>query len=152
MNSTVSYLGDQATAVGKNTNRRRTDFLCRSVHLPVIRNDLPELFQVFDFADPHATTGARPRTSVPTQGLFILNDEMVMDLAEATARRFQGDSIRADSSSHADARLDEMFESILNVPPTGEERRELLSFIRKTEEQLIAKGVADPGFRAWAAA
>ncbi len=43
--STVSYLGDQATAVGDNKNRRRTDFPCRSVYLPVIRNDLPELFQ-----------------------------------------------------------------------------------------------------------
>ncbi|MCA9059252.1 MAG: PSD1 domain-containing protein, partial [Planctomycetaceae bacterium] len=33
MESTVWYLGDQATAVGANTNRRRTDFPCRSVYL-----------------------------------------------------------------------------------------------------------------------
>ena len=46
MESTVSYLGDQATAVGGNPVRRRTDFNCRSVYLPVIRNDLPELFDV----------------------------------------------------------------------------------------------------------
>ena len=65
MDSTVWYLGDQATAVGDNKNRRRTDFSCRSVYLPVIRNDLPELFDVFDFADPHATTGMRSRGLVP---------------------------------------------------------------------------------------
>jgi hypothetical protein len=85
--STVSYLGDQATAVGQNKNRRRTDFPCRSVYLPVIRNDLPEIFEVFDFADPHAATGARPKTTAATQGLFILNDEMVMDAAKAMAQR-----------------------------------------------------------------
>ena len=55
--STVDYLGDQATAVGKNENRRRTDFSCRSVYLPVIRNDLPEVFDVFDFADPNIQLG-----------------------------------------------------------------------------------------------
>ena len=87
VDSTVSYLGDQATAVGRNEVRRRTDFNCRSVYLPVIRNDLPELFDVFDFANPHISTGERPKTTVPTQGLFMLNDSMVMAAAEATAKR-----------------------------------------------------------------
>ena len=59
VDSTVAYLGDQATAVGANKVRRRTDFPNRSVFLPVIRNDLPELFEAFDFADPHIATGAR---------------------------------------------------------------------------------------------
>ena len=75
--SSVWYLGDQATAVGANKNRRRTDFACRSVYLPVIRNDLPELFGAFDFADPHRTTGMRPDTTVATQSLFIMNDPSV---------------------------------------------------------------------------
>ena len=87
MDSSVWYLGDQATAVGPNKNRRRTNFPNRSVYLPVIRNDLPELFDVFDFADPHATTGIRPETMVATQGLFLLNDESVQSAAEATANR-----------------------------------------------------------------
>jgi hypothetical protein len=87
MDSTVWYLGDQATAVGANKNRRRTDFPCRSVYLPVIRNDLPELFDSFDFADPHATTGMRPRTMVASQGLFLMNDVSVIAAADAIARR-----------------------------------------------------------------
>ena len=68
MESSVWYLGDQATAVGANKNRRRTDFKARSIYLPVIRNDLPEVFEAFDFADPHLTTGARPKTMAATQG------------------------------------------------------------------------------------
>ena len=62
--STVSYLGDQATAVGDNKVRRRTDFPCRSVYLPVFRNALPELFEAFDFADPSLVTGCRTSSTV----------------------------------------------------------------------------------------
>jgi hypothetical protein len=85
--STVNYLGDQATAVGPNTVRRRTDFPCRSVYLPVIRNDLPEIFEILDFADPQVATGMRRQTIVPTQGLFLLNDEQFMDAATKIAQK-----------------------------------------------------------------
>lgn len=85
--STVHYLGDQATAVGPNTVRRRTDFACRSVYLPVIRNDLPELFEIMDFADPQVATGMRRQTIVPTQALFLLNDEQLMDAATKVAQQ-----------------------------------------------------------------
>lgn len=117
MDSTVHYLGDQATAVGSNSVRRRTDFPCRSVYLPVIRNDLPELFEIFDFADPHTTTGLRPNTIVPTQGLFMLNDEMVMDAAQATAQRILQDC----PSGNTTARIMRMFELVLNVSPSEAE-------------------------------
>jgi hypothetical protein len=119
MDSTVDYLGDQATAVGPNSVRRRTDFPCRSVYLPVIRNDLPELFEIFDFANPHTTTGMRPNTTVPTQGLFMLNDEMVMDAAQSTARRI----LRDCPDGEIEPRIARMYELILNVPPSEAEVR-----------------------------
>ena len=143
MDSTVWYLEDQATAVGKNEVRRRTDFNCRSVYLPVIRNDLPELFEVFDFADAHATTGARPQTTVATQALYVLNAEMVMEAAEAIVRRL------LTSSSAAEDRAGMMFEWVLNVPATDIEREELLDFIHQTENRLAAEGDEDASLRAW---
>lgn len=148
MNSSVWYLGDQATAVGKNEVRRRTDFPCRTVYLPVIRNDLPELFQVFDFADPHSTTGARPQTTAATQGLFMLNDRMVMDAAESLARR-----ILADNRIPAPgARIDKMFDLILNTPPTDDEREAFLAFVQKSEKRLTEEGGTEPAIRAWSMA
>ncbi len=148
MDSTVWYLGDQATAVGKNEVRRRTDFPCRTVYLPVIRNDLPELFQVFDFADPHSTTGARPQTTAATQGLFMLNDRMVMDAAESLARR-----ILADNRIPAPgARIDKMFDLILNTPPTDDEREAFLAFVQKSEKRLTEEGGTEPAVRAWSMA
>jgi hypothetical protein len=141
MGSSVWYLDDQATAVGANKNRRRTDFPCRSVYLPVIRNDLPELFQVFDFADPHSTTGARPRTTVATQNLYLLNNDEVMNLAEAMAR----EHLRIPGET----RLDRIFERVFNAPPSAEERSELLDFVHKTESRLAAEGAPDAELRAW---
>lgn len=144
MNSTVDYLGDQATAVGGNPVRRRTDFVCRSVYLPVIRNDLPELFEVFDFANPHATTGARARTTVPTQGLYLLNDPMVMQTAEQTAHRVLSDS----SLQSSEVRIDRVFELILNDQPSENEQQALLSWLQQTESRLRAEGEQQPELRA----
>ena len=151
VDSTVSYLGDQATAVGGNENRRRTDFQCRSIYLPVIRNDLPELFAAFDFADPHATTGARPQTMVATQGLFMLNDASVMDAAETTARRLLKDSsiVDVDAAGKVDACLNRLFELLLTSQPTDEERQDLQAFISANQQRSKDRGEPDAELRAW---
>ncbi|MBP89549.1 MAG: hypothetical protein CMJ64_23040 [Planctomycetaceae bacterium] len=148
MQSSVWYLGDQATAVGDNKNRRRTDFPNRSVYLPVIRNDLPELFDVFDFADPHTSTGMRPQTMVATQGLFILNDASVMAAAEATARRLLAGEITGEQES----KVDRMFEVVLNARATEEDRNELLAFISDFKNRLTSQGDSDADLRAWSMA
>jgi hypothetical protein len=146
--STVSYLGDQATAVGDNKNRRRTDFPCRSVYLPVIRNDLPELFDVFDFANPHASTGMRPRTMVATQGLFLLNDATVLTAADATARRL----LATRPSADPEGLVDTLFEWVLGAPAGPEQRADVLAFVRQTQTRLAAAGGQDAEFRAWSLA
>jgi hypothetical protein len=160
MESSVWYLGDQATAVGENKNRRRTDFSCRSVYLPVIRNDLPELFEVFDFADPHTTTGMRAQTMVATQGLFILNNDLVMDAAQAAARRLlaspasngSGEPIDSADPRGTEATVDSMFELLTSASATVDERSEMLAFIRDMTQRLTADGEPDADLRAWAMA
>jgi hypothetical protein len=148
LDSSVAYLGDQATAVGANKNRRRTDFPNRSVYLPVIRNDLPEVFEAFNFADPHATTGARAKTAAATQGLFMMNDKSVMDASEAAARR-----LLADASCDNDAaRIDRMHETILVERPTSAERRTMQAFINSVEKQLTDANEAESQHRAWSMA
>jgi len=148
VDSTVDYLGDQATAVGANKVRRRTDFSCRSVYLPVIRNDLPEIFQVFDFADPQSTTGARSKTIVPTQGLFLLNDTMVMDAAEETARRILADI----ASNDDDAKIDRMFKRILNATATPSERESMRIFLKQSSDRPTPDSPGNPELRALAIA
>ena len=148
MDSTVWYLGDQATAVGPNTVRRRTNFPCRSVYLPVIRNDLPELFEVFDFANPHTATGARPSTTAPNQALFMLNDDMVMDAAEAIAQRVLAEVPTQDLQG----RVEFLYRIILNTSPTSEVQQALETYLRQTETRLISEGAEAPERRAIALA
>jgi hypothetical protein len=132
--STVSYLGDQATAVGKNLVRRRTDFEFRSVFLPVIRNDLPEIFNVFDFANPQATTGDRPSTNVPMQGLFLLNDESVIKAAEAIAGRLLQESPTASPEDL----VQQLFTRVVGRGPGHQEAEAVLSYMREMEKQATA--------------
>lgn len=146
--STVSYLGDQATAVGDNKIRRRTDFPCRSVYLPVIRNDLPELFDVFDFANPHASTGMRPQTMVATQGLFMLNDGSVMAAAEATARRL----LAARASADENGIVETLFELAVSTPPKDDERADMLAFVQQIKNRLTSAGGGDADLKAWSLA
>lgn len=145
MNSTVDYLGDQATSVGDNKNRRRTDFPCRSVYLPVIRNDLPEVFDVFDFADPQIATGRRPETMAATQGLFLLNDALMMEVADETVARL---GLSGASDSH-DARVDELFVLLFGRTPTNAERDDVLSALGEIEQQLPTDAAVGAEQKAW---
>ncbi len=130
--STVHYLGDQATAVGQNLVRRRTDIPFRSIYLPVIRNDLPELFDTFDFANPQSTTGARPITNVPTQSLFMLNDESVMHAAKGIARSILDES----NDHHRQQLIHRLYWRIVQLPPTEEESRLAGLFLEKSLEKM----------------
>ena len=59
----------------------------RSVYLPVIRNILYDLFDVFDFPDPSVVNGKRATTTVATQSLFLMNSPLVLEAAEQLATR-----------------------------------------------------------------
>ncbi|MFN3651734.1 MAG: PSD1 and planctomycete cytochrome C domain-containing protein [Armatimonadota bacterium] len=57
----------------------------RSLYLPVVRNHLYDVFQLFDFGDASLVEGNRPTTTVAPQALFMLNADLVMDAADALA-------------------------------------------------------------------
>jgi hypothetical protein len=139
MQSTVSCLGDQATAVGSNPVRRKTDYTCRSIYLPVIRNDLPEIFEVFDFANPHLSTGARSATSVPAQGLFFLNDAMVMDAAVATA----GSLLQQHATATNQALVAHAFRRITGADATADDLLAMQQFLELTACEMTASGTPD---------
>lgn len=70
----------------------------RSVYLPVIRDRLPDVLELFDFASSSFVTGARENTNVPTQALYLMNSPFVQDRAAALAehvRERAGDDTQA---------------------------------------------------------
>jgi hypothetical protein len=59
----------------------------RSVYGYVDRNNIPNMFSAFDFANPDLTTGKRPVTIVPQQALFMMNSPLVVEQARDLVRR-----------------------------------------------------------------
>src|SRR5262249_59681025 len=82
--SVVADLNVQATGVGVKPNQPVRS-LRRTVYLPVIRNDLPALFQLFDFGDALSVNGRRSATNVAPQALFMMNSPPVLEPARCTA-------------------------------------------------------------------
>jgi hypothetical protein len=82
--SVVADLNVQATGVGINPNKPVRS-VRRTVYLPVIRNDLPALFQLFDFGDALSVNGRRRTTNVAPQALFMMNSPLVLEAANRTA-------------------------------------------------------------------
>ena len=59
----------------------------RSVYLPVLRDRLPDVLDLFDFAEPSLVTGDRETTNVPLQAMYLMNSRFVHDRAESLAAR-----------------------------------------------------------------
>ena len=55
------------------------------MYLPVFRNARPEIFEVFDMADPNMTMGRRNRSTLPTQALYLMNHPFVMKQSRLAA-------------------------------------------------------------------
>jgi cytochrome c553 len=53
------------------------DSFVRSVYLPVVRNNLYDFFQLFDYNDASVSNGDRQTTTVAPQALFMLNSPLV---------------------------------------------------------------------------
>jgi hypothetical protein len=99
----------------------------RSVYVPVFRNALPELFEVFDFADPSMVVGRRDSSIVAPQALFLMNHPFVMDQARHAARR-----LLAETGLDDEGRVTRAYQRALGRSPTASERRIGLGFVSRT--------------------
>ncbi len=104
--------------------------LHRSLYLPMIRAEIPEILLAFDIADPDLVTGRRSVTNVPAQALLLLNSPFVMAQAEKTAER-----IRAATNSMDDptAQITGAYELVLSREPTESEFTRAAAFLEETE-------------------
>ncbi|MEX0818897.1 MAG: PSD1 and planctomycete cytochrome C domain-containing protein, partial [Pirellulaceae bacterium] len=64
----------------------------RTVYLPILRDRLPDVLDLFDFAEPSLVTGARDTTNVPVQALYLMNSPFVHARARALAARLAQDA------------------------------------------------------------
>jgi hypothetical protein len=126
----------------------------RTVYLPVIRNDLPALFQLFDFGDSLSVNGRRSTTNVAPQALFMMNSPLVLEAATCTAA-----SVLAGRDVSDEHRvLERLSIRILGRPPRPEEIEPSLALVHAAGSESAEPGLAAPGsaagvtarVRAWA--
>jgi hypothetical protein len=93
----------------------------RSVYLPIPRNAVPESLSVFDFAEPNTVAGSREVTTVPSQALYLLNNEFVGD----AARRFSERLLKLEAAD----RIVEAFQIAYSRSPSSSEVKAVEAFV-----------------------
>ncbi|HEV8543301.1 MAG TPA: DUF1553 domain-containing protein, partial [Verrucomicrobiae bacterium] len=126
---------------------QRNDLLAsrrRSLYLPVFRGNLNDLFQVFDFPDPHALSGKRYVTTAPTQALFLMNSPFMIDESKLWAEKLAGAS-PATTASESDL-IEQAYLAAFARPATGEELQRAQTFLKNYTASL-AQIEPDPAAR-----
>jgi hypothetical protein len=100
----------------------------RSVYVPAYRNALPEVFEVFDFADPSMVTGRRNESTVAPQALFLMNHPFVRGQSLIAARRLLAMDFGPEPGART-SRLDHAYRMTLGRPPTDGERKLMLDYL-----------------------
>lgn len=96
----------------------------RTIYAHIDRQNLPSMFRSFDLASPDSHNPARPYTSVPQQGLFILNSDFVSELAVGLGDRFRQQASATSPSLAAQ----NLMVQILGRVPTAEESKQMLDY------------------------
>jgi hypothetical protein len=142
--SVVAQVGDGDIGRNLRAEQFTTDDAKRSVYLPIIRNEIPEALQVFDFPEPSIIAGQRDVTTVPTQALYMLNSPFVLDRSKALAQRVLGEEgLKNDAE-----RVSRAFRHALCREPSPEELASAEKFIAETVA-LSANQDMDARLKAW---
>ena len=99
------------------------DTLHRSVYLPVLRDRLPDVLDLFDFAEPSLVTGDRETTNVPVQALYLMNSAFVRARAKGVAER-----VRRDADDD-EGRLRLAFQLCFGRDADADEKRMVAAFL-----------------------
>jgi hypothetical protein len=118
----------------------------RSIYMPILRGNVPEMLRVFDMADPDLIVGQRDVTTVAPQALFMMNNGFVLGHSNRLAGR-----VLSNRDLTQAGRIDLAYRFALGRLPSKKERSEVRQYLaayRKSVEQAGAK--ANPMFAAWA--
>ncbi len=147
-------VGQIADGIGTREIRGQTDlsalqkdYSFRSVYLPFLRNQTPQVLALFDVADPSLITGQRDETTSPNQALFFMNSDTVSKQAVALATTVNNPELAETE------RIELAFIKVLGRRPSSGERDAVSRFLGEFEAARAASGLSQPAAResAWAA-
>lgn len=101
----------------------------RSIYMPVVRNNLYEVFQLLDFPDPAVSNGDRATTTIAPQALLMLNGDVVLQAAAGLTDRIL-------TEKDDDARLARLYALAFTRAPTVDEIKTDLNFLGEAQRLL----------------
>lgn len=101
----------------------------RSIYVFVRRNTRYPMFEVFDMPDTHESCSRRNNTVTAGQALELLNNELVLEWAQAFARR-----VRNDAGMSTASQIERAYRLAFSRPPSQEETRAALAFLNRHEK------------------
>jgi hypothetical protein len=104
----------------------------RSVYLPVVRDFVPAVLEVFDFAEPSLVVASRDVTNVPSQALYLMNNKFVREQAAAMAERVLA------APRDFSGRLDLAYQLALGRRATAAERERAGKYLLDEARALIS--------------
>ena len=122
----------------------------RSVYLCILRNGEPEELTVFDLADPSLVVGARNVTTVPAQGLFLMNSPFMVKQAERLAERVLSRPSPEGNLTDADC-LQWAYELTLQRKPTAAEVQRAEAFLQSAQDSIGEGSPENRRRQAWSA-
>lgn len=96
----------------------------RTIYLPVVRDNVPELFSTFDFPGPTQIKGQRDVTTVAPQALFFMNNPFVEQIAAQISEQ-----VGKDTKA--------IYQFVLGRDPTSEE----ITDARELDDQTLVQAL-----------
>ncbi len=119
----------------------------RSIYLPIVRDQVPEILRMFDYPNAAEVTGKREFSIVPGQALYLMNSDFVASSAEQAAEWL----LRDEDVSNYD-RIKRAYRAVLSRSPADEEverdQRAVGEFVQMLEAEGLEPTVAKRN--AWA--
>lgn len=117
------------------------DFPIRTIYLPVVRNAMHGVLDIFNHGNALTTHSVRPQTTVAPQALFMLNSDLVMEAAEAIG----SESLVFEMND--EERVGSIYKKILLRQPTRTELDASLDFVETFSSIIAADGVVEKDMR-----
>jgi mono/diheme cytochrome c family protein len=103
--------------------------LRRTIYGNIDRQDLPNLFRVFDIASPDQSSPRRPRTTIPQQSLFLMNSPFSLEQGQALASRAE-----IAAASEPRERILRLYQAALGRRPTDREINLAQQFVDRASQ------------------
>ena len=105
----------------------------RALYLPVIRNHVYDLFELFDFPDPGTVNGNRADSTIAPQALYLMNSPLVLRATESMAKAL----LKEEELTNAQ-RVQRLYAQVFNRPPTVKETQRAVVFINNFARDRLA--------------